>query len=235
MSSLSFGDELQAIVPDFEKLEYSKNRDETFRLIQKEFIKCARIILQERKLVSNNHSWSINALELYLYQESIWPDETTHFYRFQQEQQLQRGTWYVHRNGTPAPNRSGIDLTAGCEKKRIAAGILLAAIGDRPGSATAFKAIVRPDIGYTFKRNDRWSDKERLWIQTINGTSIFSERLTIKKRASPLPTSLWIGPRKLGKNHRDTEFGRRHLRIANFRTTNPPMEPLTGENSIGSQ
>lgn len=216
--------DIKLIVPDFGQIEYSGNWDENFQAIQREFIRCARSILLSHELTYKGQRWLITALELYLYHSDFWPDTTTHFYRFKQRQQLERGTWYIHRGGTPAPNRSGIDITAGCENKEIAAGLLIAALGERPGSATACKIIIRSETGYSFRRNDTWSERDRSIIETINGRSIGQCALTLNGRESI--RELWIGPRKLGKEQRNTEFGRRHLRIATFRTTNPPMKRL---------
>lgn len=101
MRIYSSQNDIEAILPDFGRLEYSENLDENFKIIQAEFIRSARSILLGHELVYKEHRWPITALELYFYHPTFWPDETTHYYRFKQKQQLENGTWYVHRDGTP--------------------------------------------------------------------------------------------------------------------------------------
>lgn len=135
----------------------------------------------------------------------------------------------------PPPNWSGIDITAGCESKEIAAGLLIAAIGERPGSATAFKAIVRSGTDYAFRRKDTWSSEDRAIIETINGKSVSKCALTLQTRKCEASERqfLWIGPRKFGGDQSNTKFGKRFLRVAGFKTTDPPMTEFLDEMEIG--
>jgi hypothetical protein len=92
------------------------------------------------------------------------------------------------------PDRSGIDITAGTKAENIFVGILIAGIGDKDGSATALKQIVRADAQDRMAET-KWSaaDKER--IAKINGTRVKSGPLklvAVKMTDGPL----WIGARK---------------------------------------
>lgn len=130
-----------------------------FADIQGRFIEAARCILLSHHLdYDGRHCWPITTVELYLHHHTKWPDPTAHAVRFPKAaaaRQLESGTWYVHRAMHPAPNatqssgfglgpnRSGIDITAGTPAENIFVGILIAGIGDKDGSATALKQIVR--------------------------------------------------------------------------------------------
>jgi hypothetical protein len=213
-----------ATLPKFESIQYSEDLNVNLELIQKEFIRCARSILLGHDLAREGHeehAWKINALELYFYHPEFWPDETTHFYRFDKKQQLEWGTWYVHRDGDPAPNWSGIDITAGCKEKAIAAGLLIAALGERRGSATALKTIVRAGTDYVFKRDDEWSPTERANIQTSDTKKIDAGPLKLRSLPGMRQVPLWIGPRKFGDKQRakiKEPFRSSCLRIATFQT-----------------
>lgn len=174
------------VIPDF-------GLDLSFDAIQARFIGAARSILLEHKLVRANYRWDVNSLELYLYRSHIWPDKTTHCTC----QQLKHGFWYVHRDGKLPPKRLGIDITAGCGDRRIYAGMLLAAIGERSGSGRAVKAIVRGNLN-----DPHWiyQDAEKRLLQDeINNQSIRSSspHLRLVRRDEPRRGPLWIGPRKL--------------------------------------
>jgi hypothetical protein len=114
--------------------------------------------------------------------------------------------------------------------KGIAAGLLIAAIGTRPGSATALKTIVRGGSD-NFRRNDSWSSQEQTILESIDKKQIDAcdLRLEPSKETSPIIPQLWIGPRKFGKAQRDKikePFRSACLRVAAFRTTDPPMKSL---------
>jgi hypothetical protein len=83
-----------------------------FKDIQCRFIKSARSIMLEYDLVRSEHHWQITALELYLYEKIVWPDDTTHGIKFKTNEQLESGNWYVHRSGKLARKRLGIDRQA---------------------------------------------------------------------------------------------------------------------------
>jgi hypothetical protein len=67
MSIQSSQNDIEAILPDFGRLEYSENPDENFKVIQTEFIRSARSILLDYELAYEEHRWPITALELYFY------------------------------------------------------------------------------------------------------------------------------------------------------------------------
>ena len=123
-----------AVIPEFAD-------DLTIDAIRARFINAARSIMLEHKLVRSDYCWDITALELYLYRSGIWPDESTHGFRFGTREQLERGTWYLHRDGGLPPKRLGIDITAGSHNPEIHVGFLIAAIGGKDGSGRAVKAI----------------------------------------------------------------------------------------------
>ena len=248
MSIQNSQNDTEAILPDFGRLEYSKNPYENFQVVQTEFIRSARSILLDCELVYEEHRWPITALELYFYHPTFWPDQTTHFYRFKQRQQLEWGTWYVHHSGKGrAPGRLGIDITAGCKNKGIAAGLLISAIGERRASSgTAFKTIIRAGTNYKTQRARKLSDTDRSIIEKINKKSINEDGvLTLQRRplkALDRPT-LWIGPRLLGESQGKNEFVKwclkQCLRIATFekadrpKVTDPPMKKFLAEMEIG--
>jgi hypothetical protein len=230
--------DMAAVLPNFESIQYTEDLRTNAKLIQNEFIRSARSILLGHDLVYGDrgeHHWQIKALELYFYHSTFWPDETTHFKRFDAKQQLEWGKWYVHRDNTPAPNWSGIDITAGCKEKEIAAGLLIAAIGERRGSATALKTIVRAGKDYIPRRVDTWSDQEKHIIQSIDKTRIDVGALKLETIPETRRIPLWIGPRKISEKQltkikkpiiRDS-----CLRISTFRTTNPLMKLLDQDRS----
>jgi hypothetical protein len=222
--------DMAAVLPNFKDIQYAKDIHENFELIRNEFMRSARAILLGYDLVyegRQEYRWKINALELYFYHSDFWPDETTHFKRFNAKQQLEWGFWYVHRDNKPPPNWSGIDITAGCRERKIAAGILMAAIGDRNGSATALKTIVRAGEDYRFRRNDEWSDEENLIIQSFDKKRIDSGTLKLESIQEMRQIPLWVGPRKFGAKQRakiEEPFRNSNFRIAIFQTTNPLMK-----------
>jgi hypothetical protein len=232
MNTQSLQSDIEAILPDFGRLEYSESREENFKIIQGEFIRSARSILLDGKLVYEEHHWPITALELYFYHPIFWPDKTTHFDSFRQGQQLEHGTWYVHRGGVLSPNRTGIDITAGSERKGIAAGLLISAIGDRQkSSGTAFKTIIRAGMDFASQKDGKLSERDRSVIEAINKKSVFKGALTLQRPEITISERppLWIGPRKLTEKQKDDAFGKRCLRIATFATNDPPMRKLSDE------
>lgn len=241
MSIRSSQNDIEAILPDFGRLEYSENPYKNLQVIQTEFIRSARSILLDYELVYEKHRWPITALELYFYHSKFWPDETTHFYRFKQKQQLERGTWYVHHGGKGrAPGRLGIDITAGCKNKEIAAGLLISAIGKRRASSgTAFKTIIRAGMDCEAQKARKLSETDCSIIEKINEAKSINEGvLTLQRpelKASERST-LWTGPRMLDEVQGKTEFVKwclkRCLRVATFektdrpKKTDPPMKKL---------
>jgi hypothetical protein len=101
----SLQNDIEAVLPDFGRLEYSVNPNENFQAIQSEFVRCARSILLHYELAYKEHRWPITAIELYFYHKTFWPDTTSHFFQtaFKQKQQLERGKWYVHHGGKRPP------------------------------------------------------------------------------------------------------------------------------------
>lgn len=208
------------IVPNFDDISSAEEARDRF-------YKSATQILLDHEVVYEGWRWRISALELYLYHPRQWPDPTTHGCRFGAQEQLNSASWYVHRNATPSPNRAGIDITAGSRSAGIFAGLLVAAIGERDGSATALKTIARPSAPYHFKRKDKWEQEERSWLTTINGTSVVSGSLRLVP-ASREHFQLFVGPRKrLARNAPDI-YRRAPLRLATHCwRTSPHMVPFT--------
>jgi hypothetical protein len=182
-----------------------------FADIQARFIEAARSILLGHYLDygDGRHRWPITTVELYFHHRAKWPDPTAHAVRFPKAaatRQLESGTWYVHRAMHPAPDptessgfglgpdRSGIDITTGSQSENIFAGILIAGIGDKDGSATALKQIVRADAQDRMGET-KWSAADKETIAKINATRVESGPLKlIPRQVTDGP--LWIGARK---------------------------------------
>jgi hypothetical protein len=210
----------EVVLPNFEDVR-------EFGDIQARFFEAARSIFFAHDLVYDDSDYrcQISALELYLYHPEVWPDPTTHGIRFKSSEQLESGTWYIHRRGKPAPNRSGIDITAGSSSKNIFAGLLIAAIGERDGSATALKGVVRAGNEYSFDRKDRWGEKEKDVLAKINGKRISDGPLRLVSSPVPRKGTLWVGPRKGLSDKIKEPFRDCHLRLATWQT-GPRMKPL---------
>ncbi|OKO67301.1 hypothetical protein AC630_40480 [Bradyrhizobium sp. AS23.2] len=92
------------------------------------------------------------------------------------------------------PDRSGIDITAGIPAESIFVGILIAGIGDKDGSATALKQIVRADAQDRMGET-KWSAADKAILAKINGTRV--ETGPLRLVAGDMSDSpLWIGARK---------------------------------------
>jgi hypothetical protein len=160
-------------IPNFEGVK-------NFEDIQSRFIESARSIMFDHDLFYERNGgmiWQITALELYLKldnHQDIWWDPTTHG----ADEQLNRGTWYIHDNGNRAPGYCGIDITAGCKKSKVYAGLLIRELNKIDGSAKALQTIIRGDF-----RRDRWLPDERVRIQKIHGQSVCSSPLRLIPRA----------------------------------------------------
>jgi len=186
--------------------------------IEAQFIRAARIIITEYEMVRSQHVWCIQALELYFDRHGVCEDGTVHGPRFKEAgEQLRSCTWYVHRGGKLPPKRLGIDITAGSESKKIHAGLLIAALGEFDGSGRAVKAILR---GVAKSDKDwRYNDDERNLLKRIHGEPVDSAVLSLRRRKDKRDvSSLWIGPRKLGKNAKVEDAGRLlRVSVSNFR------------------
>jgi hypothetical protein len=208
----------QAVIPEFAD-------DLTIEAIRARFINAARSIMLEHKLVRADYCWDITALELYLYRSDIWPDESTHGFRFGTREQLERGTWYLHRDGKLPPKRLGIDITAGSHDPEIHVGFLIAAIGEKDGSGRAVKTVLR---GHSDNGDWDYSDREKkLLSNDIHKRNIRAGQpnLRLVRRSVAKEGSLWIGPRKnLGPTISE-RYRTACLRIATWRTSSA-MKPL---------
>jgi hypothetical protein len=214
------------IIPEFAD-------DTTIEAIRARFINAARSIMLEYKLVRADYCWDVTALELYLYRSGIWPDESTHGFRFSTSEQLERGTWYLHRDGKLAPKRLGIDITAGSRDPEIHAGFLIAAIGENDGSGHAVKAVLR---GHSNNGNWNYSEEEKkLLTEDIHKRSIHAAHpnLRLVRRSVAREVSLWIGPRKNLGPKISERYKAACLRIATWQTSKV-MKPLN-EQMCGSQ
>lgn len=167
--------------------------------IEAQFIRAAEIIITEYELARSHHVWCIQALELYLDRPGVCKDDTVHASKFKEaREQLKCCTWYVHRGGKLPPKRLGIDITAGSDSKEIYAGLLIAALGEFDGSGRAVKTILRGDA--KSDKDWRYNDDERNLLKQIHGKPVDSEVLSLRRRKDKRDvSSLWIGPRKLGK------------------------------------
>ncbi|UPK11621.1 hypothetical protein IVA93_36750 [Bradyrhizobium sp. 155] len=212
-----------------------------FADVRSRFIEAARLILLGHCLdyCNGRYRWSVTTVELYLHHGTEWPDPTAHGVRFPKTaatRQLESGTWYVHRAMYPSPdpagtrgfglgpNRSGIDITAGSEDGKIFAGILIAGIGDKDGSATALKQIIRADAQDRM-RETKWSQIEKEAIARINGTRVESGPLKLVPRKMT-DGPLWIGARKGLPENLDERFKGSLLRLTTREKSSSPMQRL---------
>jgi hypothetical protein len=103
---------------------------------------------------------------------------------------------------------------------------LVAAIGDRDGSATALRGIVRAGREYHFDRKDVWSDKEKGILKDINGRRTNDGPLRFVSCKIPRAGKLWIGPRKGLNDGLEERYRDCYLRLATWQT-NSRMKLLT--------
>jgi hypothetical protein len=212
-----------------------------FADIKGRFIEAARSILLGHYLDYGNgrHQWPITTVELYLHHPAKWPDPTAHAVRFPKAaatRQLESGTWYVHRAIHPAPDptgssgfglgpdRSGIDITAGSPSENIFVGILIAGIGDKDGSATALKQIVRADAQDRMGET-KWSAADKEIVAKINGTRVESGPLKLIPR-EVTDGPLWIGARKGLPASLEEPFKSSLLRLTTREKSPVPMKRL---------
>lgn len=191
-----------------------------FKDIQCRFIKSARSIMLEYDLVRSEHHWQITALELYLYEKNIWPDDTTHGIKFKTNEQLESGNWYVHRSGKLARKRLGIDITAGSKYPEIHAGLLIGAIGNTDGSGRAVKSILGASSW-------KYSDTEMEFLKNIiHGKPIICDApsLRLELRSAPEKSQLWLGPRKNLPRSTSDQFRNCCLRVATWQTSKDMMQ-----------
>ncbi|MGY4429671.1 hypothetical protein ACVWWO_002148 [Bradyrhizobium sp. F1.13.1] len=138
--------------------------------------------------------------ELYLCTDSdIWRDPYTHCHA----EQLESGTWYVHRPhyslqreaGTARsrpPRRSGIDIACGSKPRAIHGGLLVRQICKHKGPGTAFTSIVRAGKQFHFQK---WSDDDREIIKSIDGKRIDSGDIRLVALPRQRDEAIWVGPR----------------------------------------
>lgn len=212
-----------------------------FADVQGRFIEAARSILLGHYLdyCDGRYQWPVTTVELYLHHHAKWPDPTAHAVRFPHvaaTRQLESGTWYVHRALHPAPdpaatsgfglgpNRSGIDITAGSLSENIFAGILIAGIGEKSGSATALKQIIRADAQVRMSET-RWSRIDKEAIARINGTMVGSGPLKLVPR-NVTDEPLWIGARKGLPATLEERFKGSLLRLTTREKSPVPMQRL---------
>ena len=211
------------VVPDF-------NGVTNFADIQSRFIKAARSIMFEHKLVFGSKRFEISSLELYLKlhnQPHIWWDPATDK-GVGAEEQFNRATWYVRQKKGPRYQR--IDITAGCRLSGIQAGLLIRALNRDDGPAKALHAIIRDHFS-----PHRWNSKEQERIEEIHGKGIDGANgspLKMLRRKTPLQGSYYTGIRiNIPKRHRNKKFedvliGTAPLRIATWK-----MKPLDEEHA----
>ncbi len=193
------------ILPDF-------SRASSFDEMRDSYYRAAKTLITEYQILFNERRWPIEAIELYVYHPIHWRDCTTHGVRYWADEQLDRGTWYVHRKGTPSPDRCGIDITAGSKEAGIFCGLLIAGIGDTKGSSSALKRMIRSDSN-NFD-DSRWSDEERKLLDEVNAKSIDKGKLRLERYPSSRSTPLYLCERRLSAPHIPAPFKNEPLRIA---------------------
>ena len=164
----------------------------------------------EHKLAYGDLSWSITALELYLWTGRAWCDPCTDH----KPGQARHGTWYVNYGRNP--NHGRIDITAGDERE-IYAGLLIRELDRKDGSSIALQKIIR---GRFDKRNDhdRWTATERERIASIDGTSVTNGPLRLVRSKSEY-SDIWIGPRVFyTKDPKKRAYLKYPLRAATWQT-----------------
>ena len=167
---------LNAVIPEFRgvnNLEEIKNR----------FYTAAQSIMFEHNLVFDQFErrcMRITAVELYLHCR-VWEDRNTD----QDSEQLNRGTWYVHRRGRNA-SRSRIDITAGCKCEAIYCGLLIRGIDwiDRLG--IALRRIVRGEA-QVLGHQGVWTEDEIGLLEQIHCCGIVSGPLRLVRRQERFP------------------------------------------------
>jgi hypothetical protein len=201
------------VIPDFSKV---RNEKEILPI----FVEAAKSIMLDHELRTREATFSITALELYLFMVGgEWQDTATH----QRCNQLKPGRWYVHttrRHNFRSAQWSGIDITAGVVDRaagvEIYAGMLVRELGCCDGPAKALQSIVRG--GYDSSRR-RWSEEEKVFLGEIQGKSIFEGPLALKRRPDKVEEKpLWVGPRKLPNKNLEQRFRGAMLRLATWRT-----------------
>jgi len=169
-------------------LDFDLPYDTAYQSIWRIFYHAAADIMLEHDLVCESGAHAINALELYLYHPTLWPDPSTD----RADVQGERGRWYVSKQGFRTQWR--IDISAGDRHKGIYAGILVAAIGKRNGSGLALNTILSGDHE---PRKWDYDANQIKKIEEINNSSILgSESLRLEKRPQRRNGSLMIGARK---------------------------------------
>jgi hypothetical protein len=169
------------MLPDFRNVQ-------TFEEIYSRFFASAKSLMLEHDLVFEvfkDTPLCITALELYLHC-STWPDKNTD----QHLEQLNRGTWYVHRRGTNA-NTSRIDITAGSQSEKIYCGLLVRGIDGSDGSGKAIKKILRGRENTALS----WLKDETDALDQIHGSHILEGPLRLVRREEARPNTLSPAPR----------------------------------------
>ena len=199
----------------------------SFEEIQSRFISIAMEIsskydieLQHR----NGERLQITSLELYLYKPSDWEDPTTHGKRYGFRDQLTAGRWYLHRrknHSVGAPNRMGIDITAGAACHEIHAGLLVRGVNEIDGPAQAVNSILFGMQSFTKPRNWGYSPEEKIFLQEkVDGKSIYSGDVALVKALNPRQCDCYIGERiglRKSKQRVDDRYLDSGLRFATHR------------------
>ena len=89
----------------------------------------------------------------------MWRDPYTH----RGSEQRKSMTWYVHKDGTRAPNYSGIDITCGSEEAELFGGLLLKELDQE--QRWVFQRIVRGNHQPFPRQGNKWCTEEKLIIQ----------------------------------------------------------------------
>jgi hypothetical protein len=194
----------------------------SFDDIKARFISVAQQIMCLHRLVCGDYSWTITALELYLYTcrtSAIWHDPYTHV----NAEQLESATWYVHDDGDRAPTYSGIDITCGSKNDGIYGGLLIRELCEE--RRWVFQRIVRGNRPNFPRKGNVWSGKEKELIRAIHKCGAGSGLLQLV--SSPeRKTQLYIGrriglqpkPDRPAENPDGVSFRLAPLRIATWKT-----------------
>ncbi len=178
-------------------------------------VEISELLLWKMMIKNSRMYLRITAIEFYLFYPILHPDPYVH----KNFRQRESATFYIHDNGTRAPNYSGIDITCGCFEKEIFGGVLIREIEKVDGSSLALKKIIRDN--QIFNRKDRWTDIEKRKLIQADGRSILNEEFevcSLHPKDFPGPIELWAGPRLLGKQIKDSFYHEAPYRFALWQT-----------------
>src|SRR5690606_16817124 len=102
--------------------------------VEEGFIKAAKLILLDYKLVAGNTDFEVLELEFYFYQKNIHPDPYSHAFQYPNRvvaKMSVTGSWYFHRFigiEKYTHTRRGLDLTYGSGEHQAYGGLLIRSV-----------------------------------------------------------------------------------------------------------